>query len=60
MPTLSVQPLHRGPPELTDDMTKQDLLEVLENLSWGHGSNSCLLRLDRGVVVFLMRLLRGR
>jgi hypothetical protein len=41
MPTLSIQPLHREPPELTDEMTKQDLLEVLENLSWGHGNNSC-------------------
>jgi hypothetical protein len=59
MPTLSVQPLHREPPELTEDMTQRDLLEVLENISWGH-SNNCLLRIDRGVVVFLMRLLRER
>jgi hypothetical protein len=54
MPTLSVQPLHVG------RRTQRDLLDVLENLSWGHGNNSCLLRLDRGVVVFLMRLLRER
>jgi hypothetical protein len=60
MPTLSVQPLHREPPELTDDMTKCDLIEVLEHLPWRDQNGTCLLRLDRGVRDFLLRLLSER
>jgi hypothetical protein len=41
-------------------MTKSDLVEVLQHLSW-HGQNgTCLLRVDRGVRDFLLRLLSAR
>ncbi len=36
-------------PELTDDMTRVDLADVLEHLAWRR-SKFCAVRLDRGFV----------
>ena len=56
----SVQPVHDEPPELTDDMTRRDLVDVLEHLPLGRRADAtCLCRVDRGVRDYLLRLLRG-
>jgi hypothetical protein len=61
MRPLAVQPNHKPePPYLSDDMTKHDLVEVLQHLQWHGQHGTCLLRLDRGVRDFLLRLLGGR
>jgi hypothetical protein len=45
------EPDARQPPdELTDDMTRADLVEVLEHLPWRR-DNLCSIRLDRDVRV---------
>jgi hypothetical protein len=44
-------------PELTDDMTRADLVEVLEHLPWRR-DNLCSVRLDRGVRDYLLRMLK--
>jgi hypothetical protein len=62
MTTIGVQPVHKPePPTLSDDMTKSDLREVLQHLPWPRDQRgTCLLRLDRGVRDFLLRLLSER
>ena len=61
MPPLSVQPNHKlEPPSLTHDMTKHDLVEVLQHLPWRSQNGTCLLRLNRGVRDYLLRLLGER
>jgi hypothetical protein len=47
----------RTMPELTDDMTVADLIDVLEHLRF-HGGQPTTLRIDRGVRDYLVRLLR--
>jgi hypothetical protein len=60
MATISVQPLHRETPYLSDDMTRSDIVEVLQHLPW-HGQNgTAVVRLDRGVADYLLRLLSER
>ncbi len=49
----------RTMPELTDDMTVVDLVDVLEHLRFP-GGQPTTLRIDRGVRDYLVRLLRGR
>ncbi len=49
----------RTMPELTDDMTVADLVEVLEHLRFP-GSQPSTLRIDRGVRDYLVRMLTGR
>ncbi len=49
----------RAMPELTDDMTVTDLVDVLEHLSFAGGQTS-MLRIDRGVRDYLVRMLKGR
>ncbi len=39
--------------ELTDDMRPTDLVEVLQHLPW-RGGCTCVVRLDRGMVRFLI------
>ena len=46
-------------PELTDDMTVADLIEILEHLPWSRG-DLCVVLLDRGVRDYLLRMLRQR
>jgi hypothetical protein len=46
--------------ELTDDMTVTDLIEVFEHLPFRPRGAPCTVRLDRGVAMFLVRLLRER
>ncbi len=49
----------RAMPELTDDMTVTDLVDVLEDLSFA-GRQATTLRIDRGVRDYLVRMLKGR
>ncbi len=49
----------RAMPELTDDMTVTDLVDVLEHLRFAGGQTS-MLRIDRGVRDYLVRMLKGR
>ncbi len=49
----------RAMPELTDDMTVGDLVDVLEHLNFPRG-HTTTLRIDRGVRDYLVRMLRGR
>ncbi len=46
-------------PELTDDMTVADLVDVLEHLRFA-GGQTVKLRIDRGVRDYLVRMLTGR
>ncbi len=56
----AIQPVHVDPPEMTEDMTRSDLLEVLEHLplSRRRREEFCLVRIDLEVRNYLMRLLR--
>jgi hypothetical protein len=45
-------------PELTADMTRTDLIEVLEHLPCRRGE-LCTVRLDRGVRDYLLRIQRA-
>ena len=47
-------------PTLTEDMTKTDLVEALEQLKFGRGPGYVTVRLDRGVRHYLIELLRER
>jgi hypothetical protein len=49
----------RTMPELTDDMTVADLIDVLEQLRFP-GGQPTTVRIDRGVRDYLVRMLRGR
>jgi hypothetical protein len=49
----------RAMPELTDDMTVADLVDVLEHLRFP-GGQAITVRIDRGVRDYLLRMLRGR
>ncbi len=49
----------RTKPELTDDMTVTDLVDVLEHQRFP-GGQPTTLRIDRGVRDYLVRMLRGR
>jgi hypothetical protein len=49
----------RAMPELTDDMTVADLVDVLEHMRFP-GGQATTLRIDRGVRDYLLRMLRGR
>jgi hypothetical protein len=61
MPPLSVQPNHKPePPCLSDDMTKSDIVEVLQHLPWHKQHGTCVVRLNRGVRDYLLRLLSER
>jgi hypothetical protein len=46
-------------PELTSNMTRTDLVEVLEHLPWSRGGR-CTIRLDRDVRDYLLRILKQR
>jgi hypothetical protein len=46
-------------PELTSDMTRADLVEVLQHLPWSR-SGLCTIRLDRDVRDYLLRILKQR
>jgi hypothetical protein len=46
-------------PELTSDMTRTDLVEVLEHLPWSR-SGLCTICLDRDVRDYLLRILKQR
>ncbi len=48
----------RAMPELTDDMTVADLVDVLEHMRFA-GGQAITLRMDRGVRDYLLRVLRG-
>jgi hypothetical protein len=50
---------HDRTTELTDDMTRADLVEVLEHLPWRR-NDFCVVRLDRGVRDYLLRILKQR
>jgi hypothetical protein len=47
-------------PTMTEEMTKADLVEVLEQLKFGRGPGYVTVRLDRGVRHYLIELLRER
>jgi hypothetical protein len=47
------------PEELDEEMTCSDLIDVLERLRFAD-QPSVTLRIDQGVRVYLLRLLRGR
>jgi hypothetical protein len=47
-------------PTMTKDMSKEDLVEVLEQLRFGRGPGYVTVRLDRGVRHYLIELLRER
>ncbi len=49
----------RAMPELTDDMTVADLVDVLEYMRFARGQ-ATTLRIDRGVRDYLLRMLKGR
>ncbi len=49
----------RAMPELTDDMTVADLVDVLEHMRFA-GGQATTVRIDRGVRDYLLRMLRGR
>ncbi len=49
----------RTMPELSDDMTVADLVDVLEHLRFP-GGHAVTVRIDRGVRDYLVRMLRGR
>ncbi len=49
----------RTMPELSDDMTAADLVDVLEHLRFPGGQPSTV-RIDRGVRDYLVRMLRVR
>ncbi len=49
----------RTMPELSDDMTAADLVDVLEHLRFPRG-HAVTLRIERGVRDYLVRMLRGR
>jgi hypothetical protein len=51
-----VQPFHHEAPALTADMTKADLIDVLEHLPMQR--NSCLVELDRDARDFIVRALK--
>jgi hypothetical protein len=53
------EPVMTERPELTSDMTRSDLVEVLEHLPWGRGG-LCTIRLDRDVRDYLLRMLKRR
>jgi hypothetical protein len=55
MPTLAAKAI-RDAPQLTEEMTRADLVEVLEHLPWQ--GDCSLVCVDRGVVTYLTRLLR--
>ncbi len=49
----------RAIPELSDDMTVADLVDVLEHMRFA-GGQATTLRIDRGVRDYLLRILRER
>ncbi len=49
----------RAMPELTDDMTVADLVDVLEHLRFPHGQ-AITVRIDREVRDYLLRMLTER
>ncbi len=53
---VTVQPFHHEPPALTADMTKADLIEVLEHLPLQ--KDRCVVEIDREVRDYLLTLLR--
>ncbi len=59
MPASGLNTAATEQPELTDDMTRADLADVLEHLAWRR-SKFCAVRLDRGVRDYLLRILRQR
>jgi hypothetical protein len=49
----------RAMPELTDEMTVAELVDVLEHMRFP-GGQATTLRIDRGVRDYLLRMLRER
>ncbi len=49
----------RAMPELTDDMTVADLIDVLEHMRFP-GGQAITLRIDRGMRDYLLRMLTER
>jgi hypothetical protein len=47
-------------PELTEDMCRVDLVEVLQRLRLPHEESTCLLRLDRACRDYIVTALRAR
>jgi hypothetical protein len=41
----SVQPVHTEPPNLSEDTTRADLLDILEHLRWVGRDHTCQARL---------------
>ncbi len=57
MPNAPVPAVLDEPPQLSEDMTRADLVDVLQHLPW-RGGCSCTVKLDRGVSAYLIRLLK--
>ncbi len=58
MPNAPVQTVFDEPPQLSEDMTKRDIVDVLQHLPLRYRNSTCVVRIDRGVRDFLVRTLK--